>query len=461
MRPAARLVLTLGLLAAGGAAALAAERDPAPGPARAATAEDPRLAVGRPVAPRPVGRPPRAVEVLRLRDPGSGAVRIVSTKRVVRDRGPADARELRCLDSVPLRASPRHRFAASAGCLPVRARPGGRFPTLLASSGSATGPTFLSGVVPGEVARLTVAGLGSSREVPIGRQGAWFIAVARDVRAALTITSELRDGTTRFERVRVPTGSVEASTPESPDPLDGSTWAVSASYRNGGDRRGQTCAQFFNLDRAGREAGFGPPMCGDLRRAPLFVDALRRGPGPRTKFGGGPGVAPRLVVWGAASARVRTLTLGAPGPAREIPVDADGRGFIVVLPPAVDPAEVRLRAVLTDGRTLAYPAPSRVGVSPLTRVPLRRTQRLRATVDRDRRRIVLTLGVRGRPERVKAVIEHHAVRLGAVPGRPGLYAGALRFHGPLPPRYRVGWPFAYTVICAPGCKDAEEGGTLR
>lgn len=462
MSRAAYAAIALAVLAVGTAAAVSADDDPPASRPALPTAPDSRLAIGRPVAPRPVGRPPRAVEALRLRDPASGAARVVLLKRVHRDRGPAADREQWCLDSTPLSASSRHRFQTSAGCRPVRPRPQSTLPALLASSSSVNGPTLLSGFAAADVRRLTLSGLGPGVEVPIGENGAWFVAVANAVKAALTITSELRDGTTRFERIRVPTGPLQAAAQEAPDPLDDSTWALSEGFRNGGDRKGQTCVQFFNLDRAGREAGFGPPMCGDLRRSPFFVDTLRRGAGPQTKFGGGPGVKPRLIVWGAASARVRSIALAAPGPPRDIPIDPDGRGFITVLAPTVDPAAVTLRVTFDDASTRSYPAPRRVGVAPLTRVPLRRTQPLTATVERGRRRILLTLGVRGRPDKVKAVFEHHPVRLGAVPGRPGLYAGALRFRGELPRTYRPGRRYgAYTVICAPGCKDTQEDGTLR
>jgi hypothetical protein len=421
------------------------------------------LAVGRPEQARRVGRAPQALLELRAPDPQGGTGFAITVKRVRRERArPAAWRDVLCLDVVRADRVARRRFRASGGCRPASGVPDEVSSLLFASTATMDGPVRMSGFAPEGTRRMTVAGLGPTAELPVGRHGAWFLAVAGDVRATLTVTAELRDGTTRFQRLRVPSGPVPPDAPEARDPVDGSSWAVSSAVRNGGDRKGQTCVQFFNLGANGREQGFGAPMCGDLRRQPLFVDALERGPGPQTKFGGGPDVAPRLVVWGAASTRVRALELTSPDGSRPVPIAEEGRGFIAVLPGSVRRADVTLRATLADGTTRELRAPDRVGVAPLTRTPLRRTQPLRAVVQRSRSRILLTLGVLGDPDRVKVVFQHHAVYLGAVPGKRGLYAGALRYRNGVPARHRPGRRFrAYSVICAPGCKDTDESGVLR
>src|SRR5688572_29424181 len=75
----------------------------------AASPASARVAVARPVPPKPAGRVPRSVEVLRVGDT------VVTMKRVVRDDGPARYRRVRCLDSVSARNVATRRFQASAG----------------------------------------------------------------------------------------------------------------------------------------------------------------------------------------------------------------------------------------------------------------------------------------------------------------------------------------------------------
>jgi hypothetical protein len=451
------LVLAAALLC--GLAALLAFGDGDRRDEPAAGRSNPGVVAARPVPPRPAGREPRSVEVLRVRPPGGGEERVVTMKRVIRDRGPAAFRRVRCLDSVAARNVATRRFQASGGCAPVRDA-GPRAAALAYSRTSGLGvDSQMSGFAPPGTRRLTLAGAGPTIEIPLGRHGAWFVLLAEELRATLTLTAELADGGTRFERVRFPMGPVPPDALEVRDPVDGSTWSVMASRRAAGIRSGQTCVQFFQLDGRGREKGFGAPMCGDLRREPLFVDALERGPGPQTKFGGGPHVEPRMVVWGAASRQVRELRVEAAGATHEVAVD-DAGGFILVLPSSVRRDDVTVAATLADGSERTWQAPDRAGTSRSHRAGVRVTSPLRARVDRPHDRILLTMGVAGRPDRVKVNFESHPTYLRRTHG--DLHRGTVRFRHGLPRHYDAGDRFgAQAVICAPGCLDSDAGGVLR
>lgn len=198
VRPTA-LALALFVLAAAGLAAASAGDDEAPPPSSGGHAQlasasaasaialprdaDPRLSVGRVVPPRPAGRAPRSVEVLRARDPQGGEALAVTLKRVRRHRGPAAWRDVFCLDSVRVGALARRRFSASA-CRPVRGTEVAQGPLLYSSSSTPNQATRISGFAPPGARRMTAAGIGPTVEVPLGREGSWFLAVAHDVRHA-------------------------------------------------------------------------------------------------------------------------------------------------------------------------------------------------------------------------------------------------------------------------------------
>ena len=457
MRALLLAVVTLAIVAAGVVALTAGDEPDRARRAQAAPRTNDDAAAARPVPPRPAGRRPRSVEVLRVRPPGGGDELVVTMKRVERDRGPAGWRHVRCLDVVAARNVETFRFQASLACVPVRGRPPEGPLAHSITGGIGQKGTHIAGFAPRGTRRMTLTGAGPRIEVPLGRHGAWFLIVADDVRATLTLTAELADGGTRFQRLRMPPGPVPADTPFVEDPVDDSTWSILASRRSGGDRAGQTCVQFFRLDRNGMEKGFGPPMCGDLRREPLFVDALERGPGRQTKFGGGPDVDPRMIVWGAASEQVRELRVLAAGRTHDV-VIGDQRGFILVLPPEVGREDVTVEAVLGDGTERTWQAPARAGATRSHRPDVRVTRPLQARLRRGR--IVLTMGVAGRPDKVKVNFESHPTYLRRVRG--DLHRGVVRFRHGLPPRYRPGLRFgAQAVICAPGCLDVDADGVLR
>ncbi len=426
----------------------------------AAPRPDPRLALARPVAPRPAGPAPRATEIMRLRVPGSADDVAVTVKRVIRPDMPAAYRRVRCLDAVPVEQLRTRRFRASVGCQPLHASPsdpaGGLAYSLLSGRGVGT---RIGGFAPPGARRMTVAGVGPTVDLPLGRHGAWYLVVDAGVRTTLTLTAELADGTTRFHRLRIPAGPVPADAVEVPDPVDDATWSVTAEKRAGGQRGGQTCAQFFRLNRRGEQTGFGAPLCGDLRREPIVLDAHERRPGPATTFGGGPRVEPRMVVFGAASDGVRTLRAVAAGATHDIRVNED-RSFVLVLPAAVRREDVTVDAELADGTERTWRAPRRVGAVDLHGSGVRVTRPLRARVERARDRVALSIRVAGRPRRVTVVFQTHRVRLRHRGGE--LFAGAVRYPRGVPARHRPGARFvAHTVICAPGCVNATADGELR
>ena len=457
------LVAVAVVVVLGGAAfvALTAGDEPDRRRTVAGHSSNPHVAAARPVAPRRVGRRPQSTEIMRVRPPGGGTELAVTVKRVIRDRGPKAFRRVRCLDAVSTRRVRTHRFRASVACVPLRGVPPGPGLAMSITGGLGQDGARMGGFAPRGTRRMTIAGAGPTVDVPLGRHGAWFAIVDDTARRTLTLTAELADGSTRFERLRFPSGIVPADTPEVDDPTDGSTWSVLASRRSGGGREGQTCVQFFRLDARGMESGFGPPMCGDLRREPLFVDALERGPGPQTKFGGDPHVERRMVVWGAASERVRELRVLAAGETHDVEI-ADHRGFILVLPPEVEREDVTVEAVLSDGAERTWRAPERAGAARFHRPGIRITRELTATIDRRRDRVLLAIGIAGRPDKVKVNFQSHPTYLRRARG--DLYRGAVRYRRGLPGHLRPGKRFgAQVVICAPGCRDVggPAGGVLR
>lgn len=457
MRRAAALVVLVLAVAAG--IAVVADGGEDERRAAAASRPDARLALARPVTPRTVGPPPRALEIMRLRVPGEDDV-AVTIKRVVRPEMPRRYRHAHCLDAVRVPRLATHRFRASVGCRPLSASAtdpaGGLAYSLTSGRGVAT---RIGGFAPPGARRMTVAGVGPTVDLPLGREGAWYLEVAEGVRTTLTLTAELGDGTTRFHRLRIPSGPVPPDAVEVPDPVDGATWSVTAEKRAGGQRSGQTCVQFFRLDRRGHQGGFGAPLCGDLRREPIVLDAHERGPGPRTTFGGGPEVERRMVVFGAASDGIRSLRAVAAGRTHDVRINED-RSFVLVLPPDVRREDVTVEATLADGTERTWRGPRRVGAAELHAPGVRVTTPLRARVDRARDRVPLSLRVAGRPRSVTVVFQTHRVRLRHRGG--GFFAGAVRYRRGVPARHRPGARFvAHTVICAPGCVNADARGRLR
>jgi hypothetical protein len=366
-------------VATGAAVALAAGgSDDPPAPAHPRASTSPLVSLGQPLAhPRPVPGTGASVE-LRWRAPQGHAERLVVAGRFRDRRG----RQIVCDDGVfagrdvakVLRRSGATRAFGECVRVDDLARSG----VSLSSGTGSEGPTWISGLAAPDVRRLVLSGPGGTYDVPRSPHGAFRITYSRRARGPVTLAAHRGDGRVVYHRIRLPLRLGWSEQPHralSDDPTGLPRWSAAGYTIDRGALRGRTCVvvQQDTDDHARERARmgdwFGRDTCGDLRAHPLIATAYRTND-PRTVNPDMPPVVARrrarlrndsLVVAGAVSPLVRTLTIegaGAPRPVR--PGDGAVRAFVAVLPPGTRPEQLTLVAVLRTGRTLHYPGRPRV-----------------------------------------------------------------------------------------------------
>jgi hypothetical protein len=215
--------------------------------------------------------------------------------------------------------------------------------------------TVVNGIAGAGALSVTSYGPGGSRRLTLGPQGS-FVTVYRgyveDVRPRIVVVT--RDGHSH-------TIAFASSTAfEVADPDGGSPWQVSGDPAlQPGSYPDEDCAQasqeLGRTDPSHFGAPLTPEVCGRLGQQPLFV-LMRRfvpGSGEGSGFPWGNNTA-RTIVYGAASPRVRSLTLSGGGAPRALPIDVQGGVFLAVLDGHVDPRTLTLIAHLRDGRAISY-----------------------------------------------------------------------------------------------------------
>lgn len=423
------LVLAAVLLAlTGGVVAWAASSgtdvDPAP---PAATRDVPGVvSIAQPIAAIPVGStPPGSIE-LRVVEPDGTRLAVLAFRETRTSSGRKVDRRCALLGrEVQLRA-----LEEALGNCHDRT---GTEPWSISTSASSEGSVTVGGVASERVRRLTIAGPGGTFVVPISPGGAFLVAYGRRATGRAVITATLDDGTTRFFRTEVPPsfrspGAVLARDPEGlPD------WYTTASLRDRGARKGQTCAQVVQQRRiraAGLKAGgtFLAPACGDLARAPLFARTVTTRPSASLgTFGGGRNVPRRTVLVGAARKDVKSVSLTGPSGRQALKLADASRAFLAVLPASVRPAQLTLKATLADGRTERYANPVAVNRATTENPPPRLLGRPTLELEGPgTRRATLRVRLAGTANRVEATLLGREIRLRrAGPGTTyqGVYDG--------------------------------------
>lgn len=338
-------------------------------PRQPTRSNSPLVSIGQPIAPYRAGRPATGWIELRARDlggPGDVAVLYHEHAQVRRGR----AQRQTCAEVGPEQRLRRYPVRDGGSCQP--AGPGAATSPLGFGVGTTGRRTWLHGQATADVRRLVVAGPGGTYAVPLSRHRAFLVVYGARARGTVSLTAHLRDGSTRFFTTPLPPempsrpGSVSAR-----DPGGRPAWTVTASLRETGARRGQTCAQFTSSGFARRvtlEAG--APMCGDLSRALVFADATRYGPRPAgSPFSPGPRSPRRLIVWGAVAPSVRGVRVVGPGAPRRLALSPLGRAFITVYPAAVTPQQITLELTRADGSVERHVAPRRLNAVGLVDQP--------------------------------------------------------------------------------------------
>jgi hypothetical protein len=222
-------------------------------------------------------------------------------------------------------------------------------------SGSQGARTVVNGVAGAQARSVTVYGPGGARSLRLGAQGS-FITVYRgyveEVRPrVVVVTADGRTHTVSF---------AQSSAFEVPDPAGSSPWEVSGNADlEAGAYPDEDCAQASHelgpADPSRFDASLTPPACGRLGHQPLFVLMRRFVPGSAEHTGFPWGNSPaRTMVYGAAAARVTSLTLTGAGAPRAVAIDPHGGVFLAVLDGHVDPRSLTLTARLRDGGTATF-----------------------------------------------------------------------------------------------------------
>ena len=211
--------------------------------------------------------------------------------------------------------------------------------------------TVLNGVA-GDLAEVRVATRGSRpRRVPHSAEGGFLVALRgypEDLQPRVTL--RLRDGRTRTHAFAVDPFVI-------PDPLGERAWRLESfvvSRPPPFPARLPACVTFATARAVkGEPAARAPAVCG--------LEPARRGVPDRTLYfttrrlsgaGAWNGHPARTAVYG--NARVaRSLLISAPGVRRTVRPTVNG-SFLVVLPPEVDPARVRVEVRYRDGRRRAF-----------------------------------------------------------------------------------------------------------
>ena len=344
------------------------------GPPRHPTkSTSPLVSIGQPISPYRAGKPKLGWMEMRATDPAGGPTRGVLFHTFRKERRGELLRHV-CNEVGYESQLRRYPVRDGGNCMPLDPRLP-REP-LFWSYGTGTRlPVTLTGTASTDVERVVLDGPGGIFELPLSRHRAFLAVYSRKAKGKVTLTAHLRDGSTRFHELELPPTFAQAGSSRAKDPGGLPDWTVVASVQPAGGRRGQTCAQFRQLNdldaprgRAGGE--FGAPLCGELDSHPLFADATRWGPRKEfSGFGPFPRSPKRLIVWGAVAESVTKVDVEGPDGTRHLPLSETGRAFITIYPQGVLPADVTLIATLTDGRQLRFPAPNALNVRRLRDQP--------------------------------------------------------------------------------------------
>jgi hypothetical protein len=237
---------------------------------------------------------------------------------------------------------------------------------VLAASGDGGIRTVLNGVAGPDLRAVTATVAGKRAVLPVGAGGT-FVAAYRGYPEDLGIVVELRFADGHVERRSYGAGEGLVA-----DPLGGPAWKVGGVGTKDGYR--QSCVAFQPArDGTGIHAR-SPQACGILppltvahsERTGLFF-AVRRLTGTDHPTAGGGDWSrdlPRTALWGVAGKDVRSVTLlGAPGGPRAVPITR-GSTILAVLPPTVDPADLRVDVRFADGRAATYRGDTNLAPTP-------------------------------------------------------------------------------------------------
>jgi hypothetical protein len=202
------------------------------------------------------------------------------------------------------------------------------------------------------VALLTTTG---RRPLPIGERGA-FVTAVRGYPEDLALRVELR-----FADGHVQVQNLGADRFIHPDPRRGPAWKVWAWMTSSYDG---TCVSFAPA-RPGTNPPTAPAACGHSlgprnggQRDPWFFAIRRLAPGDHGRTGMMPWdwhrSPARTAVWGSVRRdRVRSLIVRGPDGARNVRPTING-SFLAIYGPKVQPGQLSVELVLTDGRHLTF-----------------------------------------------------------------------------------------------------------
>ncbi|WP_210495308.1 hypothetical protein [Patulibacter sp. SYSU D01012] len=215
--------------------------------------------------------------------------------------------------------------------------------------------TVVNGVAGRDLRRVDVETAGGTTRAAVDPQAGAFAAVLRGYPEDLGLRVRLRfaDGRTQREDLGWDPTLVL-------DPEGGRAWrAQGTSFSDDG----RSCAS-FSWARQDPRAPRSPVVCGALRAAndhPYGVAfAVRRlagrrpVPGPFGWSSSWRGAPARTAVWGSAGEDVRRVTVLRPGAPPQPALQRRAWNILAVLPGDVDPADLRVRVELRDGRTRTY-----------------------------------------------------------------------------------------------------------
>lgn len=429
--PVAPLLIVLLLLLGGGVVvALGAggeEVDPVP---PAATADVPGVvSLGRAITPYRAGRPAEGQIEMRVKDPTTRKTSAILFHRDEKVRK-GERVKFDCFEygpERPLRTYPTTRGGNCRQTDPVTIDE----PWSISMGSGSGSSTVLTGSVTDEVVRLTIAGPGGTFVVPRSEHGGFVVLYANDVNGRAVLTATLRDGSTRYHRTSLPPSFRPDGVAVATDPGGLPDWYTGAGLRRGGGRDGQTCLQVLQdhalrvKDPKRRGGTSLAPICGDLRRAPVFARAIEIRPSDRlSTFGPGRFAPRRTILAGAVGQQVRGVSVDGPGGVRELPIAPAGRAFLAVFPASVKPADLTLRVTLADGTVRSFRDP--VAVNRATSENPPPVIRGRVGLRQDPaggRRLRLTTRLTAAPRRFEITFLGREVRMRRIPGTTDRYAG--------------------------------------
>jgi hypothetical protein len=350
------VAVACGALAAAAAVAIAVTVGDPQQPTRSSS---PLVSIGQPIAPYRAGVPAEGWIEMRARGLDGRAAWGVLHHTFTKVRRGQLERNV-CAEVLPERALRTYPLRDGGSCLVLRR--GDEPPPVGLHRGSRDGVVLIAGLAARRVRRLVVEGPGGTYEVPLSRHRGFLLLYSNRARGTATLTAHLRDGSKRLSTIALPFESSDrAGSAEARDPGGRAPWVVSADYRKGGPRAGQTCAQFSSGDP--RELELAAPICGDLAKHAVFADSTAYGPLPQLgAFSPGPRSPKRLMVWGAVAPGVRAVRVSGRGATRSLTPSKVGRAFITVYPASVDARDITLEVTVADGKVERHVAPRRLNV---------------------------------------------------------------------------------------------------